>query len=248
MARDELPPDDEARLMRLEQRLPFHFTDRLRALSALTHTSYLHEHRGAGSGVTDNERLEVLGDAVVDLAVGLSLMRRFPQASEGELSHMRAAIVDERGLAEVARGLGLGELLRLGHGERLSGGGRKPSLLSDAMEAVFAAVVLEGGLTAVQPLIEARFAPLFERVAPGDAGGDYKSQLQEWTQAALKVTPRYRLVAAAGPDHAKTFRVEVEVGGHASGSGEGRSKKEAEQAAARQALAALQERGAPQPA
>lgn len=226
--------DDEALIDALERHLSFRFSDRARALSALTHRSFLHEHRD-WAGIADNERLEFLGDAVLDLAVGIRLMRLYPQASEGELSHMRAEIVDERGLAEIARNLELGKLLRLGKGEALSGGARKPSLLADAMEAVFGAVFLETGIERVLELVDRHFRPLFERVSPGAGGGDFKSRLQEMTQAQMKVTPRYHLISSDGPDHAKIFCVEVEVDGVVLGRGEGRTKKEAEQAAAHQA-------------
>lgn len=228
----------EDRLSALESRLGFGFTDRARALSALTHRSFLHEHRD-WAGIADNERLEFLGDAVLDLAVGMRLMCLYPKANEGALSHMRAEIVDERGLSQVARRLGLGVLLRLGRGEALSGGSDKPSLLADAMEAVFGAVFLEAGIDEVLRLVDLHFAPNFARVRPGEVGGDYKSRLQELTQGKSKVTPSYRVVSAEGPDHAKTFRVEVEVAGVVLGRGEGASKKAAEQAAARQAHDAL---------
>lgn len=227
--------DDEARIDFLEAQLSFRFADRALALAALTHRSFLHEHR-QGGGVVDNERLEFLGDAVLDLAVGMRLMRAYPRATEGELSHMRAEIVDEKGLAEIARNLGIGALLRLGRGEARSGGAQKPSLLADAVEAVFGAVFFESGLERVLELVDLHFRPLFARVAPGAGGGDYKSQLQEWTQAQMKVTPHYRLISAEGPDHAKCFCVEVEVDGMVWGRGEGRSKKEAEQASAHEAF------------
>ncbi|MBQ4334310.1 MAG: ribonuclease III [Myxococcaceae bacterium] len=230
--------EDDERLDKLERRLGFAFADRARALSALTHRSFLHEHRD-GAGATDNERLEFLGDAVLDLAVGMRLMSLYPTANEGALSHMRSEIVDERGLSQVARWLGVGELLRLGRGEVLSGGSDKPSLLADAIEAVFGTVFLEAGIEEVLRLVERHFAPLFARVRPGEVGGDYKTRLQELTQGRSKVTPSYRVVSAEGPDHAKTFRVEVEVAGVVLGRGEGASKKAAEQAAARQAHDAL---------
>ncbi len=230
--------EDDERLDKLERRLGFAFADRARALSALTHRSFLHEHRD-GAGATDNERLEFLGDAVLDLAVGMRLMSLYPTANEGALSHMRSEIVDERGLSQVARWLGLGELLRLGRGEVLSGGSDKPSLLADAIEAVFGTVFLEAGIEEVLRLVERHFAPLFARVRPGEVGGDYKTRLQELTQGRSKVTPSYRVVSAEGPDHAKTFRVEVEVAGVVLGRGQGASKKAAEQAAARQAHDAL---------
>lgn len=238
MNKNRQSQEDEARINALENCLSFRFSNRARALCALTHRSFLHEHR-EGEGVADNERLEFLGDAVLDLAVSIRLMRLYPEASEGELSQMRAEIVDERGLAEIARNLALGRLLRLGRGEALSGGAQKSSLLADAMEAVFGAVFLETGLESVLQLVELHFRPLFERVTPRVGGGDYKSRLQELTQAQMKVTPHYHLISADGPDHAKIFCVEVEVEGVVCGRGKGRSKKEAEQASAREACERL---------
>jgi ribonuclease-3 len=226
---------DQKRIDALEALISFRFSDRSQALTALTHRSFLHEHK-AQRGIADNERLEFLGDAVLDLAVGILLMRRYPSATEGELSHMRSEIVNEKGLCAIARQLDLGDLLRLGRGEALSGGQHKPSLLADTLEAVFGAIFLEGGIETVLELVERHFQPLFQGVVTGRADGDYKSKLQEWTQAELKVTPCYRLISADGPDHAKCFHVEVEVSELVWGHGTGKSKKEAEQAAAREAF------------
>jgi ribonuclease-3 len=203
-------------------------------LAALTHKSYANEHREEAR--EDNERLEFLGDAVIDLAVSHRLMERFPQAREGELSRLRAAIVDEEGLVAVAREIGLGELLLLGRGEELSGGREKPSLLADALEAVIGAIYLSGGLGPVLELVDRHFGKALERLSQGLLGRDAKTQLQEITQSAHKASPRYRVVSESGPDHSKTFVIEVVLGESLLGKGEGRSKKEAEQAAARDAL------------
>lgn len=248
MAAASLPvgPADLARIERLEKALNFRFSDKRRVLSALTHSSFLHEHRG-DPGVTDNERLEFLGDAVVALAVGLRLMQRHPRASEGVLSRLRSEIVDERGLAAAARELGLGGLLRMGKGEARSGGAERPSLLSDAMEAVLAAVFLEGGLEAVLAIVDSRFGALFERAVTGESDVDFKSAFQEWTQAHLKVTPTYRLVAEEGPVHDRLFSVEAEVAGKPEGHGTARSKKEAERLAAKMALESLKKRASGPP-
>jgi ribonuclease III, bacterial len=234
---------DLARIERLEETLGFHFTDRRRVLSALTHSSFLHEHRGE-SGVTDNERLEFLGDAVVDLAVGLRLMQKHPRAAEGVLSRLRSEIVDERGLSAVARQIGLGKLLRMGKGEAKTGGADRPSLLADAMEAVLAAVFLEGGLDAVLAIVDNKFGALFEQAVTGESDVDFKSAFQEWTQAHLKITPTYRLVSEEGPVHDRLFCVVAEVAGKPEGHGCAHSKKEAERQAARMALEALRQRAA----
>jgi ribonuclease-3 len=212
--------------------------DRVTALAALTHKSYVNEHR-AEEGLADNERLEFLGDAVIDLAVSHRLMERFPTAREGELSKMRAAVVDEQGLSEMARALGLGELLRLGRGEELTGGRQKASLLADAMEAVIAAVYLGDGLDPVLRIVDRFLGEAFARAAAGTLDRDFKTQLQELAQSRMRATPRYRVVAEHGPDHSKTFEVETDVRGEVVGRGSGRSKKDAEQAAARLALDAL---------
>ena len=199
----------------------------------------LRQRAPATRGCEDNERLEFLGDAVIDLAVSHRLMERFPAAREGDLSKMRAAVVDEPGLAALARAFELGPLLRLGRGEELTGGREKPSLLADAMEAVVAAVYLEGGLAAVLALVDRYLEDAFDRAGAGTLDRDYKTQLQELAQSRLRTAPRYRVVAELGPDHAKQFEVEVELRGEVVGRATGRSKKDAEQAAARLALEAL---------
>jgi ribonuclease-3 len=221
----------------LARRTACPFPDAALALAALTHKSFVNEHRG--EGLADNERLEFLGDAVIDLAVSHRLMERFPEAREGELSKIRAALVDEPGLARLARQLDLGPLLRLGRGEELTGGREKASLLADALEAVVAVVYLGGGLAPVLDLLDRMLAEAFERAASGTLDRDYKTQLQELSQSRMRAAPRYRVVSERGPDHEKTFEVELEVRGEALGRGEGRSKKDAEQAAARVALEVL---------
>ena len=226
----------------LSERLGVVLCDRATALASLTHKSYVNEHRDEALG--DNERLEFLGDAVIDLAVSHRLMERFPAAREGDLSKMRAAVVDEAGLAALARAIDLGELLRLGRGEELTGGRNKASLLADAMEAVVAAVYLETGLPGVLGLVDRQLGEAFARAAAGTLDRDYKTQLQETAQARLRATPRYRVVAEHGPDHAKLFEVELDVRGDVLGRATGRSKKDAEQAAARLALDALARRAA----
>ncbi len=222
----------------LEARLGLAVPDRSVAIAALTHKSYVNEHRDE-QGLTDNERLEFLGDAVIDLAVSHRLMKRFPEAREGDLSKMRAAVVDEQGLSEMARALDLGGLLRLGRGEELTGGRQKASLLADAMEAVVAAVFIGSGLDPVLSIVDRFLGEAFARAAAGTLDRDFKTQLQELAQSRLRSTPRYRVVAEHGPDHSKTFEVETDLRGEVVGHGAGRSKKDAEQAAAKLALDAL---------
>jgi ribonuclease-3 len=246
---DTCPPGDDRPadpVAALEARLGLCLPDRAVALAALTHKSYVNEHR-AEEGLADNERLEFLGDAVIDLAVSHRLMARFPTAREGELSKMRAAVVDEQGLSEMARALDLGPLLRLGRGEELTGGRQKSSLLADAMEAVIAAVFVGAGLEPVLGIVDRFLGEAFARASAGTLDRDFKTQLQELAQSRLRATPRYRVVAEHGPDHSKTFEIETDLRGEVVGRGTGRSKKDAEQAAARLALDALARRFAPAP-
>jgi ribonuclease-3 len=241
-SRDASPPGAAADpVTALEARLGLTLPDRAVALAALTHKSYVNEHREE-EGLADNERLEFLGDAVIDLAVSHRLMERFPGAREGDLSKMRAAVVDELGLSEMARALDLGGLLRLGRGEELTGGRRKASLLADAMEAVVAAVFLGSGLGPVLSIVDRFLGDAFARAAAGTLDRDFKTQLQELAQSRLRSTPRYRVVAEHGPDHSKIFEVETDLRGEVVGRGAGRSKKDAEQAAAKLALDTLARR------
>jgi ribonuclease-3 len=232
------PPAGDDPVSALEDRLGTALPDRVTALAAVTHKSYVNEHRDE-EGLADNERLEFLGDAVIDLAVSHRLMERFPGAREGDLSKMRAAVVDEQGLSEMARALDLGALLRLGRGEELTGGRQKASLLADAMEAVIAAVYLASGLEAVLGIVDRFLGEAFARASAGTLDRDYKTQLQELAQSRMRATPRYRVVAEHGPDHSKIFEVETDLRGEVVGRGSGRSKKDAEQAAAKLALDAV---------
>jgi ribonuclease III len=230
----------EQRVSALEAKLLLAFPSRPLALSALTHKSYTNEHRDEAT--PDNERLEFLGDAVVDLAISHRLMERFPGATEGELSKLRALIVNEEGLARVARKIVLGEILLLGRGEELTGGRDKNSVLADALEAVIAAVYLSSGLEKVMEIVDRLFADSLDGVADGRSGYDYKTRLQEEVQNLLRLSPRYRVISERGPDHEKVFEVEVTIASELFARATGRSKKEAEQAAARQTLQMLRER------
>ncbi len=213
----------------LEQKLGHTFARRELLVTALTHRSWANEN--PNSGRVDNEKLEFLGDAVLDLVIGHLLMEKYPHLREGQLSVTRAQVVSEAGLAQVARGIGLGEWLFLGKGEDRSGGREKPSLLSDALEAVVAAVYLDQGFDAAWKLTLRLFE---DRVDGVEMTGfyDFKTRLQEQAQRLLKATPVYEVVAEGGPDHAKVFEARVLINGEEYGRAQGRSKKAAEREAA----------------
>jgi ribonuclease-3 len=213
----------------LEEVLGYRFRDRDRLDVALRHTSWTNEHPDQPGG--DNERLEYLGDAVLDLVVGHRLMERFPELREGPLSVTRAQVVSEAGLAEVASSLGLGAWLKLGKGEEKSGGRQKPSILADVFEAVVAAVYLDGGFDAAWTLVGRVLETRIETVEP-TGFYDFKTRFQEMALARLKEQPTYRVIAEVGPDHNKRFIVAAVLAGEGWARAEGRSKKEAEQQAA----------------
>ncbi|HUJ59192.1 MAG TPA: ribonuclease III [Kofleriaceae bacterium] len=217
----------------LEAVLGYRFGDRALLEQALRHASWCNE-QAPTERPEDNERLEFLGDAVLDLVVGHRLMTRYPQLREGELSVTRAQVVSEAGLSEVAGQLGIGQWLLLGKGEEKSGGRTKPSILADAFEALLAAVYLDGGFDAACAMIERLLAQRIETV---EFKGfyDFKTRLQELAQARLKATPTYRVVSELGPDHDKRFVVAVTIGTDEWARAVGKSKKEAEQMAAAEA-------------
>ncbi|HYM37998.1 MAG TPA: ribonuclease III [Nitrospiraceae bacterium] len=205
---------------------------------ALTHTSYVNEIKDPDS--KDNERLEFLGDAVLALVISEQVAAASPDLTEGALSKLRSRLVSEATLARVARRLDLGKLLRLGRGEERTRGRDKESILANTLEAVLAAVYRDGGLDAARSFVLKAFAQDLREAADRDAvdasSGDYKTQLQEWCQQRYDSVPRYVTAKESGPDHQKTFDVQVLVQGRAWGRGTGRSKKEAEQAAAQEAM------------
>src|SRR6266568_874605 len=215
----------------LQKMIGYRFRDPTLLQEALTHRSFTNEADGRAG--RDNERLEFFGDAVLDFLVSSELFTRFPDKQEGELTRMRAALVDEAALARLAANIKLGEYLRLGRGEERSGGRQKKSLLADAYEALLAAVFMDGGLRAARRIVSRHFGPLLTESAPLDLTGDYKTAFQETVQAQCGVTPSYLLTATSGPDHARLFTVVVLVGDEPFGEGCGRSKKVAEPAAAR---------------
>ncbi|MBK8480490.1 MAG: ribonuclease III [Proteobacteria bacterium] len=209
---------------------------------ALTHRSRTNEEDAPGGGAAplpNNERLEFLGDAVVDLVVSHALMGLLPEAREGELSRLRATVVNEGGLAEAAQQAQLGAFLRLGRGEEQTGGRQKASILADAMEAVIGAVFLDGGLPAAEQVIARLLGEQILAAAAGNTSADYKTRLQEWTQARQREVPRYDVINAWGPDHDKVFEVAVSVAGRELAQAAGTSKKEAQQRAAELALSRL---------
>lgn len=220
----------------LEQRIGHRFADRELLARALTHRSYANERRNPLIG--DNERLEFLGDAVLDLIIGCQLYTAHPHADEGELSRLRAELVSAPSLARLARGLQLGDCLLLGRGEDRSGGRDRENLQADAFEAVIGALFLDAGYSAAETVVRRLFAPQLES-APAAAGQDFKTRLQERLQAERQLRPTYVLVAASGPDHQRHYQVEVLASGAVLGRGEGSTKKRAEQDAARRALARL---------
>ncbi len=218
----------------LETVLGHTFRDRGLLEQALRHASWCNEQGSAEPKQEDNERLEFLGDAVLDLVVGHRLMTRYPQLREGELSVTRAQVVSEAGLSDVALALGLGQWLMLGKGEEKSGGRTKPSILADAFEAILAAVYLDGGFAAAQDMATRL---LGQRIETVEFKGfyDFKTRLQETSQARLRATPTYRVVQELGPDHDKRFVVAVTIGEDEWARAVGKSKKEAEQMAAAEA-------------
>jgi ribonuclease III len=228
----------EDRVKVLEERLGVAFSTREFAATALVHKSYCNEKKH--ETVKDNERLEFLGDAVVDLLVGEALMERHPLASEGELSKLRASLVNEEGLANVARKIALGELLLLGKGEENTNGRDKSSVLADAFEAVLGALFLENGIAAARHVIHTVFGDVLSESVVGNK--DFKSILQEAVQSRFKLTPKYRVIGESGPEHEKQFEVEVLLGHDPYARSIGKSKKEAEQSAAKETLAMLDSR------
>jgi len=240
----------------VEERLGYHFQDPGLLEQALTHSSFAHEQE---QKVTDKnvcptngessvylvqshyERLEFLGDAVVDLVIGHLLMQQFPEAEEGELTQYRARLVNESGLAELALELNLDQVILLGKGEDSTGGRKKPSILASGYEAVVAAVYLDGGYETAFRLIEQHFQARLLRLSETETIQDAKTRFQELVQAKHKVAPSYRVIQEKGPDHNKQFQVVLLVAGRELGRAWGKSKKEAERKAAEAAIKTLLE-------
>jgi ribonuclease III len=223
---------------KLTLKLGYQFVRSELLAQAFMHSSYVNEQ--ARPDLQDNERLEFLGDAVLDLATSHILMEYFLDAPEGDLSKYRAMLVDESGLFQVAQHLELGKYLFLGKGEEQCQGREKPSILANTMEALLGALYLDAGFDTALEIIRTLFAPFLEKIGTrGELPYDFKSQLQEYTQKEYKTLPAYRLSSESGPAHDKTFSVELLLNGNVLAVEEGKSKKEAEQKAAREAYYCL---------
>ncbi|MFZ9595810.1 MAG: ribonuclease III [Bdellovibrionia bacterium] len=226
---------------RLQQRIRYTFGDRAVLLQSLTHKSFGHEYfQNKPVAHRDNERLEFLGDAILDVIISDILLELFPDANEGHLSKMRAAVVNEKTLSELAKSIHIQDCLRLGKGETQTNGKAKASILASAFEALIAAIYLDGGFNAVYPVVRHIFVPLLAQENELRAFYDHKTQLQELVQARWKVTPTYHLLESHGPDHAKVFEIEVRMNGKPLAVAKGFSKKEAEQNAARTAILSVE--------
>jgi len=224
-------------LKKLQDKLSYSFKDPNLLVEALTHKSFVNENQD--KGLKDNERLEFLGDAVLDLSISAYLIRQFPQAREGELSKLKAIIVSEPILSRIATDLHIGEYLFLGKGEEKSGGRKKTSLLANAFEAVIGAIYMDGGFESARRVVEMTFAPYIDHIVTRKQSFDYKTDLQEYCQAHGHSLPVYKVVRETGPDHKKIFEVEIIIDGKPLGTGKGKSKKDAEQKAAKEALKVL---------
>ena len=217
----------------LEQKLGYTFKDKQLIIEALTHKSYKQPY--------NNERLEFLGDAVLDLIVGEYLFHRFNKSDEGKLSKIRASLVNEEGFTKLANVLGLGEYIYLSNAEEKNKGRTKPSLLSNAFEALMGAIYLEAGLKEVQRIVIDMLEKNYQDISLESLFKDYKTSLQEITQAHFGITPEYKLVSSKGPDHLKEFEIMVTIQGKAYASASGKSKKIAQQEAAKKAIKKLKE-------
>jgi ribonuclease-3 len=220
----------------LSERLGLQFSDYLLLCRALTHRSYLNEHPEA---IEDNERLEFLGDAVLDFLVGAWLYNRFPEMAEGQLTRLRSALVRTEQLASFSIQIGLGAAMRLGRGEAESGGRQRQALLCATFEALIGALYLDKGIQAVQIFIQPFLESVADQILASGKIHDPKSRLQEWVQSEGNNAPTYKTISARGPDHAKVFEVEVLINGSKYGHGIGHSKQAAAKAAAQEALMGL---------
>lgn len=233
-----LSQEDINHLKPLEDKLGYAFSDLKLIKKALSHKSYSNEKRL--NRLDHNERLEYLGDAVLELCISDLLIHQFPESREGEMSKIRASLVNETALAEKARTIKLGQYLFLGKGEEQGQGREKNSLVSDAFEALLGASYLDGGFGVAARIVKQLFFDDIERATKEDINRDYKTKLQEEAQTRYKEAPDYRLVSQQGPDHDKIFQVDVFMNGQKFSVGTGKSKKQAEQNAAKNALELLQ--------
>lgn len=218
----------------LESRIGYTYRNKQYAVNALVHSSYSNEHHNFAA--KNNERLEFLGDAILDFVMSLVLYNNEKRFSEGEMSKLRALIVCETSLDACARKIGLGELIMLGKGEEANGGRIRPSILSDAMEAIIGSIYLDGGIDEAEGFIMHLFGDIYHKAVEGMLFMDYKTALQEELQKSGDIPIQYKLIESIGPDHSKTFKMSVYANNKAIGTGVGKSKKDAEQMAAKAAL------------
>lgn len=233
--------EEKRNLEKLNERLGYTFDNTDLLEEAFRHSSYVNER--IDLGLKDNERLEFLGDAVLDLAISHILMALFEEANEGDLSKYRASVVNEKGLVQIAKTLGLGDYIHLGKGEELTLGREKPSILANTLEALIGAIYLDTGFSKTKEIVHKLFVSLLGKIDSGQMANDYKSTLQEYTQELYKTRPQYMLLDERGPAHNKTFRVALQLNGEIMAEGEGRSKKEAEQRAAEETYFCLKKDG-----
>ena len=221
----------------LQKIISYNFIDPKTLLEAITHKSFTNENRELH--LSDNERLEFLGDAVLHLVISDHLIKNYPELPEGDLSKLRATIVSEPSLFKIAKSIDLGDFVLLGRGEEQTGGRKKSSILANALEAIIAAIYLDGGMEKARAFVMSYFVPEIKNAVEQRIFHDYKTDLQEYCQGLNLPLPKYQVVKETGPDHQKTFEIEILINNKAYGSGVGRTKKEAEQKAAEEALKKL---------
>jgi len=226
---DELPKPD---LKAIYKSIGYKFKNKNLLIEALTHKSYANEHKLR----FNNERLEYLGDAIIDFAIAYILFERFTGGNEGLLSRFRASLVNEKVLSKIARDIHLNEYIILGRGEVLTSGNEKDSILSDAYEAVVAAIFLDSNMNTVLKVIKRHFKTELDNINSQDMINDYKTAIMIFCQEKYKIAPIYELLSQTGPDHDSTFEVRILINGSECGRGQGKTKKEAEQRAAKEAI------------
>lgn len=231
---NKVPDQINTTVEALESKIGYVYRNKQYAINALIHSSYSNEHHKFAA--KNNERLEFLGDAILDFVLSLMLYNDKANLSEGEMSKMRALIVCESSLNNCAQKIGLGDLILLGRGEESNGGRTRPSILSDAMEAIIGSIYLDGGIDEAQGFIMNILGDIYQRAISGMLFMDYKTALQEELQKSGDVQIQYKIMEAMGPDHSKTFKIAVYANGKVIGIGTGKSKKDAEQMAAKAAL------------
>lgn len=233
-----LDRSEDPLLGELSKVLTYDFKDKDLIKTAITHTSFANEARGR---VDHNERLEFLGDSVLSLSVSEFIYKTYPKLPEGSMTKLRAGVVSEFTLAKIAKSMGLGKYLRLGKGEQINGGRHRDSILADAFEAIIAAIYLDGGLEPAKEFVIRQLADSIKNLSKSDGSWDSKTLLQELLQVSNKADIRYEIIAEDGPDHNKSFTAQISNNGKIIGTGQGKSKKEAEQMAAYNALKKINE-------